>query len=347
MRRLEGEDGTVAVMVAMMLVVFLGIGALVVDAGNLYWERRQLQNAADAAAFSAAQELAPGGSEGAALVFAQEYANANNSRGAFVRPTEFVTTPTSVSVTARTGDIGAEGELQSFLAGVLGVDTYATSARATVDWDQNVGSGITIPIALCVENWNFHTNNGSVLPSGPPPHIIRFASGPHANIEDQDCGNPGVPGNNTYPGGFGFLNRNDDCMAVSFEEGLFPGTTGNNPIDNTSSCSVAELYALLQSVIDNGQEVLIPIFYDWQGAGNNGEFKVIGYGGFLLQGYDFRSAAEGNPHDRSYGMHPSECQGAGAPNCLKGYYTRFVALGGEASTGSGPGFGATLLRLIE
>lgn len=56
------ERGAIASMVAVLLGggVLLGFLAIAVDVGNLMWERRQLQNAADAAAFSLAQSCAEG-----------------------------------------------------------------------------------------------------------------------------------------------------------------------------------------------------------------------------------------------------------------------------------------------
>ena len=43
-----------------MLVALIGVGALVIDVGRLYVERRDLQNGADAAALAVAQDCAAG-----------------------------------------------------------------------------------------------------------------------------------------------------------------------------------------------------------------------------------------------------------------------------------------------
>jgi hypothetical protein len=345
MRRMTAEDGSVAIIVGLLLVVLVGIGALVLDVGNLYWERRQLQNGADAAAFAAAQELAPGGAEADAFVWARTYANANNSRGAFIAPEEFVTSPTSVTVTARTGSQEAEGELSSLLAGVLGVDAYATSARATVSWDSNFGGGRGIPIAICQANWSHFTEDGTKY--GPPPIIIRFAVGLGITSDehDADCGNPGNVGNSTYPGGFAFLEREDDCMAVTNEGDLFPGKTGNNPHIPGSECPTDAFYAMLRGVIDNEEEVFIPIFYDYIDQGTSGQFRIMGYAGFRLTGYRMLAGpAEGG--NRIYGdITAAEC--GGGRSCLKGWYTNFYALDGLPSTGTGPGFGAQIFTLVE
>ena len=58
MNRLRDERGQVIVLGAVMIPVFLLLTALVVDVGNWYTHKRQLQNRADAAAFAAGVEYA-------------------------------------------------------------------------------------------------------------------------------------------------------------------------------------------------------------------------------------------------------------------------------------------------
>ncbi|MDY0223272.1 MAG: pilus assembly protein TadG-related protein [Desulfobacterium sp.] len=56
------EEGAVLVIVALCLVVFLGIAAFTVDVGYLQYQRRHLQNTADAAALAGAREYIDGDS---------------------------------------------------------------------------------------------------------------------------------------------------------------------------------------------------------------------------------------------------------------------------------------------
>lgn len=56
-RHLTNSEGQVAVIVALLIISFVGMTALVVDMGSLYEDRRSLQSAADAAALAGAQEL--------------------------------------------------------------------------------------------------------------------------------------------------------------------------------------------------------------------------------------------------------------------------------------------------
>ena len=56
-RRLRDERGGILVMAAVMIPVFLLLTALVVDVGNWFTHKRQLQNRADAAAFAAGRRV--------------------------------------------------------------------------------------------------------------------------------------------------------------------------------------------------------------------------------------------------------------------------------------------------
>jgi Flp pilus assembly protein TadG len=320
-------------------ILFFAIGALVLDVGNLYWERRQLQNAADAAAMAAAQEIAATGSEELAYEEARDYADANNSRGAFVGVSDFIVDGDTVTVIANTGSQSSLGSVRSIFASLIGVDAYATSARATVEIRTNITQGKTLPLALCQSNWEHNT--GAVPPyddgpytSGPPPHIISFATAPgHADPANADCGNPSVLGNSTYPGGFGWLQRDEDedCMAVISAPDYVTGSTGNSPHggQQPSACSTSRLYADLREVIDSNADgsensVLIPIFYDWDNSGSNGKFRIQGLAGFVLKGYKINSSAGGVP-DVSY---PSDLAwNTLCPNprsCLYGYYDTYI-----------------------
>ena len=57
-RLLRSERGGILALSAIMIPVFLILGALVVDVGDWYTHKRQLQNRADSAAFAAGVEYA-------------------------------------------------------------------------------------------------------------------------------------------------------------------------------------------------------------------------------------------------------------------------------------------------
>jgi len=124
----HGERGQVLILVAVALLVLLAFAALAVDVGHLYGERRQMQNAADAAALAGARVLCENWASAAtrealAETTAIDYAERNGAT------TVTVTTPFSptnvVSVTAATTST-------SFLAGAppIGVPEATVGASA-------------------------------------------------------------------------------------------------------------------------------------------------------------------------------------------------------------------------
>jgi hypothetical protein len=77
MTQLREDHGVVAVVVAILMIVFLGLAALAVDMGYLYTVKRQLQASADAAALAGVRELLEGADEAGILAVAEEYADYN------------------------------------------------------------------------------------------------------------------------------------------------------------------------------------------------------------------------------------------------------------------------------
>lgn len=308
MRWLENEeDGAVAVIVALMLVVLMGIGAFVLDVGNLYWERRQLQNAADAGALAAAQDLASGQPEGTALQTARQYANANNSRGAFVADGDpgFVTTPSSVTVTAETGDIGGDGTLSSILAGVLGVDDYATSASATASWGGLSGAN-TVPLTFSECEWD-HMTGGDVgsLPTGE--RTVYF----HSSQTAASINTCGGPANQDHPGGFGWLEPEGGECEAYIENGQVSTDVGNNV---PSECSAAYLQSLM------GEVVTMPIFSSVTDEGSNAVYTIKGFAALKVTGFRFSGNKEYNqPEDGA------PC--SGNDRCISGRFVEYYDLG--------------------
>jgi len=58
--RLRNEAGQIVVLFALLLPLFLGLGALAVDVGYWYVVKKEAQDAADAAALAAARDLGRG-----------------------------------------------------------------------------------------------------------------------------------------------------------------------------------------------------------------------------------------------------------------------------------------------
>jgi hypothetical protein len=323
MQRLTDEDGATAVLVAVTLAVLLGMGALVLDVGNLYWERRSLQNGADAAALAAAQDFASG-NDASAKATADEYADANNRRGAFVE--EFVQpTPNSIRVTARTGDIAAPDQLNSLLAGVLGVDEYFARATAIASWG-GVGGGSTVPLTFSYCEWQNFT--GGLGIDALPTSVMTVYHHTSSASDVNDCDGPA---GQDYPGGFGWLDTNGDgtCTADVIL-GNADGDTGNSPPVPAAStgCTSAFFAGLI------GRTVLMPVFGDVTGVGSNAVYEILGFAALEVTGFRFGGSLAGGS--------PVPC---GNPErCISGRFVEYYDLGSEPTVGA-PDYGAYVIGL--
>ncbi|MFQ5880586.1 MAG: pilus assembly protein TadG-related protein [Dehalococcoidia bacterium] len=121
LRRLwRGESGQTLIITAFALTALVGFAALVLDIGNLYVNRRQLQTGADAAALAGAQ-LLPSASDASAE--ALDYAGRNGYASG-------VTTTTPYNGDSSKIEVEVGGSVQTFLARVLGINSMDVSARA-------------------------------------------------------------------------------------------------------------------------------------------------------------------------------------------------------------------------
>lgn len=165
--------GTVAVFVAVNMFIVLAFAALVLDIGNLYVARAELQRAADAAALAGASayisdagliENTPSKAGNAAYDLATDvqqrstqYASANSTRGEgtmlegsdislarhdFDYPQvglDFAAaTPNAVQVTARRTAGSANGSVALFLAGIFGITEGNVTATAAAAFDDRL-----------------------------------------------------------------------------------------------------------------------------------------------------------------------------------------------------------------
>jgi Flp pilus assembly protein TadG len=319
MRWVNDEDGAMAVTIAVSLIVLIGVGAFVLDVGNLSWERRQLQVGADAAALAAAQDLASGEPMSVAEATARVYAAENNTRGAHV---EGVSQPTSNSVRVETvtGDTGGPGVLGALLAGVIGTPDYFSRAQATATWGAT-SRAATIPITFSYCEWEALVGDvdNPTLPTGQT--TIQWLSPGGA-----DCKGPA---GHYAPGGWGWLDSTT-CTA-NIELGVVPGRVSQgNPSGFDSACTPAFFQGLI------GQTVLIPVFTDVSGTGANASYTIAGFAAVEIQGYRLHA---GNP---AWASNPP----CGNPNtCLRANFVDWVRLGDEGDYGGGPNFGTSIIAL--
>ena len=132
------ESGQTLVMVAFALIALIGFLAVAIDVGVLYSWRRDMQNAADAAALAGARVICMGGSQAEAITAAETYALDENRAdsatvviegGNVVRVTANVTAPL-------------------FFARALGTNESGVTAQAAAVCGGTSGGSMIWPIAL-------------------------------------------------------------------------------------------------------------------------------------------------------------------------------------------------------
>lgn len=314
MRRVKDERGAVAVVVALVMVPLLGFAAISLDIAGLWWEKQQLQTGADAGALAIAQDCGRGAC-GTPSQTAQTLAAAN-TRSAGVTATVLTPslTPSSGRVSVRTTSVR-----RHVFAPVLGIESGAARAEATVAWGAPSGGTAVLPLAfsLC----EFRAQTGGALPTTTTERTIYFT-------KTSDTGCTG-PSGNVVPGGFGWLAPNaGGCRTTSALGQTLYSSTGNSV---PNGCTTAHFAAM------QGKTVLLPIFDQAGDTGSNAWYHLQGYAAFHLTGYDFVG---------QYAWNAKSCKGN--DHCVKGYFTRFVSLD-EAFTYSAtaPAYGAAVVSLTS
>ncbi|MHB1319482.1 MAG: pilus assembly protein TadG-related protein [Anaerolineae bacterium] len=137
--KVRNRGGQVLVTVALALLVLVGIVALAVDGGNVYAERRKMQNAADAGALAGARALClENASSDEVEAVAQEYAiDLNGAHGAEV------TIPGPFTVTVVTTETAG-----TFFARAIGFPEVEVAARASAMCQGPAAGGGLWPLAV-------------------------------------------------------------------------------------------------------------------------------------------------------------------------------------------------------
>jgi Flp pilus assembly protein TadG len=379
MRRLmRHEHGTVTVFVAVLLVVLMGMAAMVVDLGDAYWERRMLQNSADAAALAVAIDCSQGDCKDFDTV-ARDFADENNRRGARVAgitgPDGNDPTPGGgeVTVTAVTGSREEPGVLQQFFSGIFGRDEgLAAGATATAEWGTIWVVDSEMPLVVSICDWERYTGltweptlaeldtlptveelkatrpgpyYGVTLtppdashPSGFAPPITLHESNPD---ESDSCTTP--PGFSTlegakFPAGFGWLDP--DKGACTYV--ITTDAEGNKFADAKGGLGLVGKNCLPPSL---GQAVVIPLFIAFYGNVGNGEYQLAVPAAFYLTGY----ANIPGLSDSSTGARDACAKGGpyfdSKATCITGHFVQKTEAGGSII--ADPSGGVKTVRLKE
>lgn len=324
------ERGAVAVLVAILLGggVLLGMGALVIDVGQLYQERAELQNGADAAAIGVAKSCALGTCDPAvAVTYADGNASAltggtagvslvcgSGTLGGCPDSTGAMTDCPAPPAGANFVDVSTATRTASgstllppvFARTVLGNGSYqGTTVRACAqaEWGAPASANVTaVTISAC--EWDQATSNGTLFgpsPPGPVPpsldQVLRLTSGPGGT------GCATEPAGADAPGAFGWAADSANC-ALNVSGTSYPA----------SPSADAACLRVIDQAEDNDTPVFVPVYVSVTGQG---AYTLKGFAAFVITGYNLAGVSDSdwlNPQN--------DCTGSDV--CINGYFTQGV-----------------------
>lgn len=336
--RSDRDRGLILVWFAAFALVILGSGALVVDMGALWSERRQLQNGADAAALAVAIDCAKTActqSETTALNYARlnaadsEAAVTLCGRGADLTPC--VQVPTGVSATVgyvhaltstwNPGNSGSPDQVQFVLAPFLDALQVGQTVRAsaTVIWG-SLGGATVLPLVIskCSFDPSWIAADGSI-------------SIPNTQIEIRANSNELCSAG--WTSGFDFLeDSTGTCAAAPVQI-----NSGGTILAAGSEGMLPECRPVIQALYNDGQTFVVPIVKSRTPPGSNSTYTADGFASFKLCGY----ALGGGYIENSCS---TICTGSPSEFRICGTFETLTPTSGEL--GSGADYGTRVLRMV-
>jgi Flp pilus assembly protein TadG len=357
----RGERGAVTLLVAIFLGggVLMGMGALVVDVGQIYAEREELQSSADAAAMALAKGcVADPHSCGNQSAKAATYANSNASDGASTVTVICGTgtglsacpaqvggvsscvgsTPSSPYVEVRTATALPDGSgllPPTFAQAIAGNSSYTgkqvhACARAAWGAPQSA-TAAAVTIATC--EWNQLTANGNNLAPPPPEIPNKSAEGIIRLHDSKNAGTcPAGPSGWDAPGGFGWLDEPaGPCSALVTAGGTFGGDPG---VSTSADCQT-----VLSQARSNKTTLMMPIYDGIKGTGSGTTYHLDGFSAFVVTGYYLSSFSAS-----SWLSGKNLCNGS--ERCLYGYFTTaLIPTSGTLAPG-GTDYGTSIITMV-
>lgn len=259
-KQLKGQQGSVAVITALMLTVLMGFAALALDIGNLYLNKTQAANMADAAALAGARDLTAG--SGQAIATANLYAGKNGKTGDNVQATvNSDNTVITVTVTRNVPFFFAQ------VFSLLASDVSATSRAAN-----KVVTGVLGAVPFSVEKQNFIFNTLYVLKDGG-------GSGSDGNYGALALGGQGA---NVY--NYNISNGYDGKLTVGQWVDTAPGNMSGPTTDGVLYRISLDPYATFDTVKPDSPRIIIIPIIDNLDVNGQAEVQIVGFGAFFLEG---------------------------------------------------------------
>ena len=322
----SGERGVAGVAVAVMMLVLIGAGAMAVDVGQIYSERAQLQNGADAGALAVALSCKQGTCNSA---LANGLANSNSNDAASTAAVD-LSQAGLVTVTTSTKN-GSSSFLTNLFANAINAGPVTVGAQATAGFGVP-GSGSGFPLAL--------SNNCFNLASGSQTAEVQ-------KMSYKPGGTCTGPSGTQIPGGWGWLDQDTPCNAVTQ---VGTNEMGSDPGNNPPSGCATILGAWKTTLLAGGEvKVEFPVFDVASGTGQNGSFNIIGYATFKIWGWKFgnNGVYEFRNTSTDPGMTSALACSGGNDRCVIGQFVKYTVIGSGNYVPGGVDLGTSEIRLIK
>jgi Flp pilus assembly protein TadG len=376
--RLLGRDdrGAIGVLIAVLLAggVLLGMGALTIDVGQIYQNRAELQNGADAAALAIATQCADGTCPANPLTTAVTYASDNASAltqdvagvdcvyglsggTAFSDgscPTGFNTgsglTTCPKDPSGNFVDVQTEtGTVSTLLPPVfaqtlVGRATYdGTTVKACAQAAWSAVSGIAFTMSECEFTTAVASTDGywpsysATNPSTWPTSSHDSAYDQSLTLHDPQGGSASCPDGSAgqdAPGAFGWTADPLNTCYTPIVDNTYGAQTGR-PAKGDCKTVLPQLCNQTdtkQGCQASGQMVLVPVYSDVTGQGNNTTYTLAGFASFVITGFNLNSIKGGGDWLNSGLLCTSS-----SVDCIDGFFTSNQMLPpGSLGTGGPP-----------
>lgn len=298
----DNERGVAGVIVAVMMVVLIGAGAVAVDVGQIYVERAQLQNGADAGALAVARSCQAGSCD---ATLADGLANENSNDGASeVMDVEIAASQVTVTTATKNG---TSSFLSNMFSNALGADPVTVGAKSTASWGGPGAGPSALPLTFAPCQFDVGGGLHTILTHGT-----------------ETCVSDSNPSGAAVPGGFEWLTPDTGaCSATVFPDD--PDTSGvvdPYAMTKTGLSMPTACKTVIASYLDT--VVLFPVFSHTAGTGAGAKYYIKGYAAFLLVGYSFPGMEAGDQTGLS-----------GSKRGVRGKFVEFVA---DPTTYTGGGY---------
>lgn len=298
----DAERGAAGVIVGLMMMVLIGMGAVAVDVGQIYAERAQLQNGADAGAMAVARSCA---AKPCNSSLAAPLANANSNDNQSTVESVDLSVPGQVTVTTSTKN-GTSDHLSNMLSQAVNAGPVKVGARSTASWGSPGSGPATLPLAFAPCQFDVGGSLQTITTQGSSTCTSDSPSGA------------------TIPGGFAWLLSDPgQCHATVFpDDTSTPGITDPYAKSGTGNNVATACKTIIDSLLNT--VVLFPVYSDPAAQGAGGKYYIKGYAAFMFVGYWFP------------GIHGGDTTGLnGSNNGIRGRFVSWVA---DPTSYSGGGY---------